>query len=75
MRPDQAIMFSAAAGCRALPGLSLRHVTAWVQRAPGPDHGRDGPYAGTIAAQMAVGLPPAMDLGPFDPLRLRLRCS
>jgi D-amino-acid dehydrogenase len=28
-----------------------------------------GPYAGTIAARVALGLPVAMDLGPFDPLR------
>ena len=34
-----------------------------------------GPHAGTIAAQIAMGLPPAMDLGPSGPLRLRLRCS
>ena len=34
-----------------------------------------GPHAGTIAAQIAMGLPPAMDLGPSGPLPLRLRCS
>jgi len=28
-----------------------------------------GAYAGSIAARLALGLPPALDLWPFDPLR------
>jgi D-amino-acid dehydrogenase len=27
-----------------------------------------GPLAGSLAAQAALGLPPALDLGPFAPL-------
>jgi D-amino-acid dehydrogenase len=28
-----------------------------------------GPLAGTVAARVALGLPPGVDLRPFDPLR------
>jgi glycine/D-amino acid oxidase-like deaminating enzyme len=28
-----------------------------------------GPYAGAIAARLALGLPAGLDLSPFDPLR------
>jgi D-amino-acid dehydrogenase len=28
-----------------------------------------GPYAGAIAARLALGLPAGVDLAPFDPLR------
>jgi len=31
-----------------------------------------GPHAGTIAARIALGLAPGLDLAPFDPLRLHL---
>ena len=49
----------AVAGLVVATGLGANGLTA-------------GPYAGTIAARIALGLAPGIDLEPFDPLRLRL---
>jgi hypothetical protein len=52
----------------------MRRLAAALTAGSVPDAGKAkgmataGLYAGIIAAQVAMGLPPAMDLGPFDPL-------
>ena len=59
----------------ARPGHPAAARAGWRRRAAGgrhrprrlrPDH---GPYAGAIAARAALGVPQAIDLAPFEPLR------
>jgi len=51
----------------------MRRLAATLTAGSVPDAGRakrmaaTGLYAGIIAAQVAMALPPATDLGPFDP--------
>jgi D-amino-acid dehydrogenase len=60
---------AALAGRATVAGAGI--ICPWSSRIEDPDWYAFGmgPYAGAIAARLALGLPAGLDLSPFDPLR------